>query len=141
MKTLCSIAVVGLVLLLLAVACAEAEWKWDGNRLLEACRDGIRHADAGWPDAGWLGSAAVTYNAGYCTGFLVGLLQMHGALESDSGSTLRPLFCVPEQGLHVIQATRIVLHYLETHPERLHLTQRVLVIEAFRDAFPCTPAA
>ncbi len=69
------------------------------------------------------------------------MLQMHGALESDSGSSLRPLFCLPEQGIRVIQGMRIIVHYLETHPERLHLDQRVLVIEAIRDAFPCAPAA
>ncbi len=45
MKTLCGIAFVGLVVLLMAVPCAEAAG--DGNGLLKSCRDGIRHTDEG----------------------------------------------------------------------------------------------
>jgi hypothetical protein len=135
MKTLCSIAVVGLVVLLMAVPCAEEAG--DGNTLLEYCRDAIQDYDAGGG-----GGVLVSYHGGYCTGFVAGALEMHRAYYvSQSGSTLRPLFCVPAQGIRVIQGMRILVHYLETHPERLHLQELVLVIEAFRDAFPCTPAA
>jgi len=69
------------------------------------------------------------------------MLQMHGALESDSGSSLRPLFCLPGQLMPIIQIMRIVLHYLETHPKRFHIEQSQLVLEAIGEAFPCTPAA
>src|SRR6266566_4334528 len=126
MKTLCSIAVVGLVLLLMAVPCAEAEA--DGNSLLEACREGMRRTEA-------------TFQAGYCTGFVSGVLDMHAAWLSPSGSSLRPWFCLPGQRIVLIQAMRIVLNYLETHPERLHIEQSQLVLEAMGEAFPCTPAA
>ena len=139
MKTLCSITVVGLMVLLMAAPCAEAALDGnhlvDGNDLLDACRDGVRLKERGSK------SAREAFNAGDCIGFLRGMIEMHGALESDSGSSLRPLFCLPGQLMPIIQIMRIVLHYLETHPERLHLQQRVLVIEAFRDAFPCPPAA
>ena len=69
-----------------------------------------------------------------------GMLDMHAAYTSQS---LLPnhFFCLPQDGIRVSQGMRIVVHYLETHPERLHLHQRVLFIEAFRHAFPCTPAA
>jgi hypothetical protein len=69
-----------------------------------------------------------------------GMLDMHAAYTSE-GRLPTLLFCLPQEGIRVSQGMRIVVHYLETHPERLHLHQRVLVIEALRDAFPCGPAA
>ena len=135
MKTLCGIAVVGLVLLLMAPPCTVAAL--DGNGLLEGCRDAI-----GVDAAGGRGSPTEAYNAGYCRGFVDGMLGMHRAYyESLSGSSPRPLFCLPGQGIRLRQGMRVVLHYLETHPERLHLDERVLFIDAIRDAFPCAPAA
>jgi len=134
MKTLCSIAVVGLMLLLMAVPCAEAAM--DGNDLLEYCRDAIRDSDAGGT-----GGVLVSYHSGYCIGFVSGVLDMHAAWLSPSGSSLRPWFCPPGQRILLIQAMRIVLNYLETHPKRLHIEQSQLVLEAIRDVFPCTPAA
>src|SRR5438874_3906788 len=112
MKTLCSIAVVGLMVLLMAAPCAEAAQ--DGNELLAACRDGIRVHDTGG-----IGSSTEAFNAGYCSGFVNGMIAMHAVARSLlHGSSLFPLFCLPEPAIRGIQAMRIVLHYLETHPER-----------------------
>src|SRR2546427_6011167 len=94
MKTLCSIAVVGLVVLLLATPCAAAadgNDLVDGNDLLEACRDGVRLKERGSK------SAMEAFNAGDCIGFLRGMADMHEALRSQSGSSLRPLWCFPGQ--------------------------------------------
>jgi len=78
MKTLCGIAVVGLVLLLMAVPCAAAAVDGnhlvDGNDLLEACRDGVRLKERGSK------SAREAFNAGYCAGFVKGMIDMHEAL-------------------------------------------------------------
>jgi hypothetical protein len=134
MKTLYGIAVVGLVLLGPAGHWAEAArdpHDYDGNKLLELCRDAIRV-----DDAGGRGSAQVTYNAGYCTGVVDGMLDMH-AEYTDESLLLSHIFCLPKEGIRVLQGVRVVVHYLETHPERLHLKQRNLLIEAF----PCAPAA
>src|SRR6266581_9641190 len=119
MKTLCSIAVVGLVVLLLATPCAEAAR--DGHDLLEQCRDGMQ-------------TTRETFKAGYCAGFVSGVLDMHMAWFGVSGSNLRSWFCLPGQGIILEQATRLVLYYLETHPERLHIDRMQLVLEAMRDA-------
>jgi len=135
MKTLCRIGVLGL---LLAVPCAQATsdpHEYDGNKVLELCRDSIRGSDAGGRV-----SAQVAYNSGYCDGVVDGMLDMHAAY-TDAGLLPSPFFCLPKEGIRVQQGMRVVVRYLETHPERLHLKQRNLLIEAFRDAFPCVPAA
>jgi len=56
------------------------------------------------------------------------------------------MFCLPWRApwRHVIteaQGVRIIVHYLQAHPERLYLPEHILVIEALRDAFPCPPAS
>ena len=83
----------------------------------------------------------VSYHSGYCIGFVSGVLDMHAAWFGVSGSNLPRLWCFPGQKILLIQAMRIVLNYLETHPERLHIGQMQLVLEAIRDAFPCPPGA
>jgi len=83
----------------------------------------------------------VNYNAGYCTGYVFGLVELHEGAIRMSLQPLRPLFCLPTGAGRIEQLVRVVAHYLEAHPERLHLLQRDLVIEAFREAFPCTPAS
>jgi Rap1a immunity proteins len=138
MKTLCGIAVVGLALLVAAGTSPEApgdQGDSDGNSLLRMCSDSIRLYDAGGKV-----SADVANRAFQCVGYVDGLLAMHTAYIS-----LRPLpsplLCLPSEGILVIQGIRIIVHYLQSHPEQLHLTARVLAILAFHDAFPCAPAA
>ena len=136
MKTLCGIAVVALLLLVVPGAqAARVPHEHDGNTLLEVCRDSIR-----LDDAGSRGSAQVIYNSGYCEGLIDSMLDMHAAYTEVS-LLPRPFFCLPKEGIRVQQGVRVVVHYLDTHPERLQLKQRNLLIEAFRNAFPCAPAA
>ena len=45
-------------------------------------------------------------------------------------------YCLPKGG-KIRQGVMIVVRYLETHPERLHMKSGVLVYSALRDAFPC----
>jgi len=137
MKTLCGIAVVGLVLLLGgASAQAWREDQHDGNRLLAMCRDYLR-----FDEAGGRATAQGNYNAGYCQGFVVGLIEMHEGARSTGPQPLRPFFCLPPGEVTWNQTVRVYVRYLETHPARLHLDQRDLLIEALSDAFPCSPAA
>ena len=45
-------------------------------------------------------------------------------------------FCVPKEATEE-QFARIILKYSDNHPEKLHLSAVVLVIEALTSAFPC----
>jgi len=138
MKTLCGIAVVVLGLWGAVAPCPEAVVNpnvGDGNSLLRECSDGVQMFETGGK-----GSVAVADNAFHCAGYVDGILAMHAAYLNRS-LLLSPLFCLPPEGIRVGQGIRIIVHYLQSHPERLHLPEVVLAIEAFRDAFPCAPAA
>jgi hypothetical protein len=82
------------------------------------------------------GSVAVADNAFHCAGYVDGMLAMHAAYNNRS-LLPSPLFCLPHEGIRVSQGIRIIVRYLQSHPERLHLLGSDLAIEAFRDAFPC----
>jgi hypothetical protein len=135
MKTVSWLVVVGLVLLLSpgghAAAAGEME-TWDGRALLERCRSATRFFDAHG-----IVSSAILFDAGYCVGLASGIFTTHAAgLKRRQWSAY---FCPPPAGVNEARMVRIIVRYLETHPELLHLYDADLVIEAFRAAFPCPP--
>jgi hypothetical protein len=74
-------------------------------------------------------------DAGQCTGYVHGIEEMLRFIEIRYGLT-DSLFCVPK-GVNLGQMARVVVKYLEDHPERLHETDINLVVDAFKLAFPC----
>jgi hypothetical protein len=48
------------------------------------------------------------------------------------------LFCTPTEAQGE-QVARVIMRYLETHPNMLHHPGAFLGIYALRDAFPCPP--
>lgn len=45
--------------------------------------------------------------------------------------------CLPQKGISIDQAIRIVVKYLKNHPEDLHYPARTCVYLAISKAFPC----
>lgn len=103
----------------------------DGNGLLTRCEAAIRLAEH--PKDGDAESGA------YCLGYVNGIL----AMATDTTVTLvnsdhrTSLPCAPAEGLTTGQAVRVVLKYLNSHPETLHKPAKSLVVFALREAFPC----
>jgi len=69
-----------------------------------------------------------------CYGFITGA-RLLGKLYEDKLSEAR-LFCIP-YGMQNEQVARIYVKYREQHPEKLHLNAFSLLIECFKNAFPC----
>jgi hypothetical protein len=124
------VVVVGLVLL--GTGVPRAEENFDGNELLPKCATALRLDDpAQLRRATW----QEMFDRGYCQGVLAGVMagSMHLSLAPAY------VYCLPSFRTPTSQIVRVVLAYLQTHPARLHLSHTTLVIEALRDAFPCTP--
>lgn len=68
--------------------------------------------------------------AGLCQGVVDAFLL--------AGSRLAPeyRYCVPQRA-NLGQGVRVVIKYLEANPERLHEDFRILVMDAFKSAWPC----
>jgi putative tryptophan/tyrosine transport system substrate-binding protein len=131
MKTLRSFAVGGLMLVGVASVCWGAR---DGNMLLQTCTTAVRTQD---PSENRTASQQDAYDTGYCRGIIMGVIDGNSYLSFSSQS----LYCLPPDRILPSQFTRVVLQYLQQHPERLHRHHNDLVIEAMRTAFPCAPAA
>lgn len=70
----------------------------------------------------------------YWTGYLGGFNDAAVLIDT---AVSHGIYCVPSQGIENDQLVRVVKKYLDEHPEDLHLTARILVLLALREAFPC----
>jgi len=71
--------------------------------------------------------------AGLCVGFLDAYRQL--AVMLPASANLK-LLCLPD-GIGQEQLIRVLIKYLDQHPEKLHLPAAQLVYDATNDAFPC----
>jgi Rap1a immunity proteins len=85
-------------------------------------------------------SAMYANCAFYVNGFMDGLGFLNALLESNGK---QKLFCVPSGGNSIIspvsavQLIDVVMRYLQRNPQRRHEYTVALVIDAFKEAFPC----
>ena len=91
----------------------------DGNSLLKECQKAVMLADDGDVTYGDVAEIAS------CTGFIHGLMAVPNTF-----------FCIPVN-VSTGQAMRVLVKYLQEHPENLHLAKGKLALDAFADAFPC----
>jgi hypothetical protein len=87
----------------------------NGNDLLLTCTENSKRMD---------GMSHGDFASGYCLGFVEGV-----SLSSSD-------ICAPED-VTAGQGTRVVLKYLQDHPEQLHEGSAILVRKALSIAFPC----
>lgn len=107
--------------------CAQSAMA-DGNKLLKECREGIAYIDGGHEPESLFG-------VGQCIGVIQGTLDTldltHALLNSPK------LVCLPNGGLETLQIMKIVVKYLNEHPDRLHLNESGLISTALLVSFPC----
>lgn len=99
-----------------------------GRQLLEECSQVLGFANSGvFDDAG--------PGASYCLGMVKGMLTMNTIYQKSNSGTA--LFCLPATTVTNAEGARIVVDYLNSHPDQLDLDSGSLMFFAFRDAFPC----
>lgn len=91
-----------------------------GNFLLASCQLTVKSVD----DTAFAENHFEAYRDGYCRGLIEGV--------SDASSKV-----CPAHNVSYGQEFRIVLKYLQDHPEELHLKNSLLVDKALASAFPC----
>jgi Rap1a immunity proteins len=107
----------------------------DGNLLLKHCNVAIRFVDAPTSVTSQEAESGM-----YCMGLVRGIVDTVMLWqESDKAfknrvSPGRP--CLTTE-IKTSQAVRIVVKYLNDHPEQLHHDDSLLVVVALKTAFPC----
>jgi len=100
-----------------ATANAQDDWK-SGGAFLRPCRAWVEQR------------RPATFVSGLCAGIVGTLFQFGPMLRQELA------FCPPE-GTNIFQGTRVVIRYIETHPERRHEDIEVLAANALRAEWPC----
>jgi hypothetical protein len=113
------------------VARAQQPYLLTGTANLESCKQLIVYMATG--QAGNLSG----FQGGYCLGVVSAVM---GTLDLYRGIPGRPgvgAICLPEEGSTIAQGLRVVVTFMERHPEFLHLSLPTLAGLAFHEAFPC----
>jgi hypothetical protein len=132
----------------------QIELPKDGNGLLDYCSHVVSLLDA--PSTQKTQDDAV--KAGWCAGYVeatedrvevwrIGAaIQVMAAVNAGQPAPAHmhadedfAATCFPD-GAPVAQLARVLVKWLRDHPEKLHEPKSLLVMEAFRDAFPCQSA-
>ena len=109
----------------------------DGNRFLTHCSQLLKHADAGFSaetdsfDSEW----CLAYMQGFSDGW-EGSTLAHSKDYEDYRKTAQTIFCIPAE-VTLGQEIRVVVKWLQDHPERLHHEASAEIVAALRTAFPC----
>jgi hypothetical protein len=69
-------------------------------------------------------------------GYLQGVMDSY-MVVSTFNPDLPKYYCMPTEGVSIAQARRVVIQWLEAHPQRLREEARILIFHALADAFPC----
>ena len=97
----------------------------DGNSLLKNCK-ALIEVDQG-------NSIANPIGVGQCAGYLQGMSDLNALYLSYKQPTF---FCMPSK-VNNGQKAKVIVKYLNDHPEKLLEIDGGIVLMAFMDAFPC----
>jgi hypothetical protein len=111
--------VVGFALLTLAASQATAQDFPTGNEHYASCKSFADKTRVGDP-----------FMRGVCAGTINGL-KNSGPLYPEPSR-----FCPPKAST-VTQAVKVVVSYMDKHPEELHQSFLMLSLQAMREAWPC----
>jgi hypothetical protein len=115
------VGLVGATLSLLPVSGATEDPVLSGEVLLKHCESALQEREPR------------SFEAGICVGILETLRYIQPLLDPKYG---KAGYCLP-QGLASEQEVRVVVTYLQSHPERLQEEGRTLALDALHEAFPC----
>ena len=93
-----------------------------GNTLAERCSQGLTN----------------DYNGGFCVGFIAGtVVQAQNRFNPATGTKMGPsLICMPKDVTYE-QMRKILMRYLDNHPEELNKSGVWLLLKSLQDAYPC----
>ena len=119
-----------LIALLVALVPSSA-WAGCANLVLSDCEQLLQTLAASGDKVRYRDSAS----AGECSGFITAVREMNAMLSAGQGKPGLG-YCAPSKS-DGIQAIRVFVHYAQTHPGQPDRPAVALILDAFRDAWPC----
>lgn len=105
----------------------------DGSNLLTSCESFLQNYQEYGGDQILIGPDV---DSGFCWGSMM-MLQGLGNVKFIGEDHPALYVCAPDE-VRTTQYVRIVVNYLQDHPERLHEKGANLALSALIDAYPCT---
>lgn len=122
MRTSISIAIAGLIIEAALIGSATAQSNVQGvNLAFLGCKAFVEDQAK---------NAELVSAANFCSGVVHGLAYVGKILPPEQQS------CAPPTS-DARELARVVINYIEAHPQRMHEDFRMLVLEAFHNAWPC----
>lgn len=111
-----------------------------GKDILEDCQVKLKVQDAKSENM----PSSEAFQAGACTGYIKGIDDMEiiyasiiaGPSASEKEVKKYSLYCLP-MGTTNNQMANIIVKYVKDHPDEMNTDANVVVVKAFRAAFPC----
>jgi|HubBroStandDraft_1064217.scaffolds.fasta_scaffold168636_2 hypothetical protein len=123
------VMIVGIALCLFPCRTTNAQ-SLTGNELQSKCKHAVQETPS---------DLSSSWSAGLCAGYISGVVDsqaMWEAFEHVEKNYEQFHYCMPAAATNE-QALKIVVKYLDDHPERLHEPANILILEALHKAFPC----
>ena len=117
------------IILMLSSTAVFATREGSGAELLYFCEAVEAHMDRP-PLKDILEAGEGGYCVGWTESYLINIQAFGGKIPAMKA-------CLPKEGLDVFDGVRILIKYLENHPNRLNESASVLTLDAFKEAFPC----
>ena len=111
--------------------------EYNGVDLLKDCKAAIKAGDNNQEV-----SSIELANANECVGYVIGILDSEAFYSStltllkDKNVKQATFYCIPDD-VTVNQSIRVIVNYLENHPEKLNLSSLYVSVMALKTAFPC----
>ena len=105
----------------------------DGSGLLQKYNNLIRIFEEGVKESKQ--TENMLADASFCSGMMQGMTNT--IIFFDAFQVTQNIVCLPENGISNGQAAKVVIKYLQEHPEQLHVADSGLAFLALMDALPC----
>jgi hypothetical protein len=116
------------VFLFLVCSCT---WGQNALKLLNDCKGVPEGGRATIDDV-----VCLTYLDGFVSGLRMAQLSYTGSANGQPSMARVSLVCLPTEGIAPEQTRRIVVKYVNDHPESLHEHRDIIVLVALMNAFP-----
>lgn len=115
---------------ILLMCCTNGYCLMTGNDLLKSCSATVKLSD------NIKLSAVEASNSSLCIGYLSGFTDSLQLSTHLSGVPVNNI-CLPSEGVSNEQLARVMAKWLKDHPEDLHKSVRIEVLNALSHVFPC----
>jgi hypothetical protein len=109
-----------------------------GNDLLKACEALIEGPES-ISNSSLQAKIDWVSESEFCYGYIRGMVEWNGYYEKYLENVIfKPIFCIGDNQVEIIQLVQIAIKYMNDHPDELHKKGLTILESAFSQAFPCS---